>query len=844
MNDLNEYSIQYMFSLDNSRRMIYTVNFVVQVLEGKEEDKNLLFLTVSDGINFSRSFLITKKYEFKKYDILKIENMMRTCPKDEKDIIFINRFTVLSNPNKMIGDPTIFPEDKSGREIKFEIKDPNKEIKVEKKKMQIKVQKITFNKTNNNQDSRKENINSQTNIENLNNQIFKSSSKSQKQTNPQIKSESILNNSNIENILNNYQPLKNSNEKQNIVEYKDKNHEDFSIDIDGIFDNLSSNIFERPNSIITSTNQINTPNRNTKNSQETEYRLTQEINQSAILRHIEEINQIEENKKNQDKNTNENVMKIKDKEEMHAKNNNNYELSKEYNNQNPWIIDEEKNFIQNNPYSVSNKNNLIQKIFEKSPNNKSAEKSPGTSYSTGRFERCSQYRPSLRELIPKPSYKLLDELKDGQTDFTIRIRIIKYYKIPQYRTHWFVKVIDEKDITALIKVFREDIDKYKIQFRIYEVFEISKGTVKLDKFYTAELNDYRKIFFTKDTVIKHIKEYTPNIKTIEEDYTFLENLKQSIPGYFSILGYVNLVDSQNQITSKQKEIFSFYIIDPSKLKAHVLVKGKFDTIGQIKVGDIVYISNPSVEKINDGITLKLNKNSILEMNPNCYTAIKLRNSFKFNTRKISIKDLKNISDFNQQKEFYLFRAHICNFNYNNDQYYDGCPTCRKKLKIDIVDYECEKCKLKRKEPKTFLRFNFFIEDFSGKLWVSCYHEMSLLLLDYVYKNLKNKKITPDDYKRFSDSNRAGNYVKELDEIEHQLLFSEFYFKIVANTGKFNNNDKSEGVSQVFSNRLQNKEILHRNNTTIYYNVEDIIMVDKKKERESTIMNIKEILNLK
>ena len=53
MNDLNEYSIQYMFSLDNSRRMIYTVNFVVQILEGKEEDKNLLFLTVSDGINFS-----------------------------------------------------------------------------------------------------------------------------------------------------------------------------------------------------------------------------------------------------------------------------------------------------------------------------------------------------------------------------------------------------------------------------------------------------------------------------------------------------------------------------------------------------------------------------------------------------------------------------------------------------------------------------------------------------------------------------------------------------------------------------------------------------------------------
>ncbi len=45
MNILDEYSIKYMFSLDNSKRMIYTVNFVVQILDAKEEDKNLLFLT-------------------------------------------------------------------------------------------------------------------------------------------------------------------------------------------------------------------------------------------------------------------------------------------------------------------------------------------------------------------------------------------------------------------------------------------------------------------------------------------------------------------------------------------------------------------------------------------------------------------------------------------------------------------------------------------------------------------------------------------------------------------------------------------------------------------------------
>ena len=942
MTDLNEYSIEYMFSLDNSRRMLYTVNFVVQILEGKEEDKNLLLLTVSDGIYFSKSFLITKKYEFKKYDILMIENLMRSCPKDPKDIIFINRFSVLSNPGRIIGSPKIFPEEKTEREIKFEMIDLNitqipstnsnlsnfnqmpntntnisnfnqipktnsnqmpntngnfnnynqitntnsnmsninqipintnmsnfnqmpntntnmsnfnqmphtntnyKEIKVEKKTMQIKVQKITFNKIKNNQDSNKENFDPPKHFEDQNNRIIKNYTESKNQTDYQIKRESISKNSNIENISKNSQGVKNSKKKESLDENKDKNQEDFTLDIDEIFENQTLNMLERSNSKITSINEIYTPINNKKNSQESEYRLTQEINQSAIFRQIEEINQYEESKKKAD----ENVMKITDLEEKLYHESKNCEIiSNEFTNKNPITIDQEKKFNHNYPYSVSNKNNMIQNKFEKSPNNKSAEKSPATSYSLGRIERCSQYRPSLRNLLPKP-YILLNELRDGQTDFVIRIRIITYYKIHKFRSSWHVNVIDEKETIANIQVIKQDIDKYQKVFRIYEAFEIYKGTVKIEKNPKLDLNNSITIVLTKDTVIRHIKEDIPNIKKIEETYTSIDKLsklREPIKGSFSVLGYVNKVDGQGYNSLKQKEFEkfkSFYIIDQSKSKAHVSIVSDFYSSIDIKVGDTVYISNPEVTTSNNLINLKVHKSSVIEINPNCCTSLRLRIDFQYNTRKIFIKELKsiNINDFDRKKDLFLFKAHIRDIDFDKFQYYDGCPQCRKKLKIDIEDYECEKCKSKRKEPKTFLRLNFLIEDFTDKLLVSCYHESSLILLNYVNKKLK-KTITPDDFKRFLDIKKTGQDVKELDEIASQLRFSEFYFKISTSTTKFNNNEKTEGASQFYNNRSQNSQILFRNNN-IYYNVEDIKQVELKNEIKSSIMKLNEILNLK
>jgi hypothetical protein len=875
MNQLSEYSIRYMYSLDNSKRMIYTVDFVVQVLEVKQDKKNFMFLTISDGINFCRNFLINKRNELNFYDVIRIENILRSSPQDQNQLIFISRSVVLSNSQKVIRNPIQFPIDKSGKEIRFLDNEMKKEEKKVEKKIIIKVQKITLKPKNENYETRRENNNSQTlNESKIIKENITCNSLILNENETHSKIEKVLTNSNTNNLNDIIQKTSknSSNKKKNENNSQDLSQEIY-IDLDKFFEINENTQIEQSKAMVTPKKKNSTESDNVKFSQDKEIRLTQEINQSEIIKQIEEINRIEEEKikntsgieTNNKRDYKLEIDKMKENIKRHEEFNDFDEIS-------PSLLLEQIEDFLDLPDAGTNPTNEVKPNTDKNNIYKQSDFLSSRSQSEKHFRLTIPWRPMLRSLHTKLPYQRLEELKDGMTNFTIRFRIIKNFKI--VRPQWYIRIIDDKENIGQITVTNNFINQYKNILKIYDIFEITYGLVKKQKLYKPDVDSFTSIHITNETVVSKIRENESNFKIIEEDYIPLSKLKVSKSNNFSILAFVYNVDEQRPFISRkglEGKLFSFYLIDQSKYRVHFNIYNEVPKL-EIKEGDIIYISNPTVEATTFGTELKANIYTLIYVNPNCPTALKLRINFKsaliesvisanhytYKSKftKIRIKELEELcrNNDNYPDEIYIIKATIINFVHYNSQFYEACPFCNCKLKIDIHDYFCGKCNTKRKETSTSLMFNFSINDCTGACRVFMNHYTSVKLLSYMSKKIKSKEITPEGYKRLFQDYREGKYVKEFEEISSFLFYSEYYFRVkVSRSNKDNiseiptpcSNGKKNANNYDYTNNTninKSKKMLGKRNTMI--NCQDFWAIEKKKERESAVKTIKQVLGLK